>query len=275
MILKWFYVVISLSVIMTFCVLTLLCPTHVRTIILRSREISMNVVNTSFVAGRVRYALPAVAEPLDRPLRIVYWSNRDIWEFGTVRHTRTCRGKYQCEFILDRSQYFRGDVILVDVHRLRFFGGLPRFRFPHQKWAFFMIESPRRMFTKLKPYEAAMFNFSITYKTTSDLPHPYGKCRRLLPGEPRPPVKDRAFNKTNVAAWFISNCADKDSGRIRYSQELQRYVSLHIYGRCGTFSCTKTEGNYCYEEVSATTTLYVVYLPCLSRSLSGPLGRHR
>ena len=255
MLLKWFYVVLSVSVITTICVLTLLCPAHVRTIIVRTREISLDMVNISLAVHLPRNALAAVPEETARPLRIVYWSNRDIWNFGTVRHTRTCHGKYQCEHILDRSQYFRGDVILVDVHRLRFFGGLPRFRFPHQKWGFFMIESPLRMFTKLKPYEAQLFNFSITYKSTSDLPHPYGKCRRLQPGDPRPPIRNRAFNKTDIAAWFISNCADKDSGRIRYSQELQRYVPVHIYGRCGTYSCTKTEGNYCYEEVRSFAQL--------------------
>ena len=70
--------------------------------------------------------------------------------------------------------YYTADVVLVDVHRLRFIGGLPKLKFPHQKWAFFMIESSMRMFSAIEKEDNLIYNFTVSYKSSSNLQYPYG-----------------------------------------------------------------------------------------------------
>lgn len=43
-------------------------------------------------------------------------------------------------------------------------------------------------------------------------------------------------SKTKKVAWFVSNC-DTSSGRENYAKELQKYMDVDVYGKCGTLKC--------------------------------------
>ena len=44
-------------------------------------------------------------------------------------------------------------------------------------------------------------------------------------------------NKTKTVAWIVSNC-DSKSGREAYVTELEKYINVDIYGKCGPLNCS-------------------------------------
>jgi glycoprotein 3-alpha-L-fucosyltransferase len=50
-------------------------------------------------------------------------------------------------------------------------------------------------------------------------------------------------NKTKMVAAIISNCDDILNGRLDFIKELQKYVEVDVYGKCGNFSCPKSREN--------------------------------
>lgn len=40
-------------------------------------------------------------------------------------------------------------------------------------------------------------------------------------------------NKTKTAAWFVSNCNDSPSNRQELVKQLQKFIKVDIYGKCG------------------------------------------
>ncbi|CAH8625279.1 unnamed protein product [Schistosoma guineensis] len=52
------------------------------------------------------------------------------------------------------------------------------------------------------------------------------------------PSRNFAAGKSKKVAWFVSNCAAK-SPRLQYAEELSKYISVDIYGKCGTKVCSR------------------------------------
>lgn len=53
-----------------------------------------------------------------------------------------------------------------------------------------------------------------------------------------------AKGKTKMAAWFVSNCNSKSS-RNEFVRELQKYIDVDVYGKCGTMQCSTTIDGQC------------------------------
>ena len=75
------------------------------------------------------------------------------------------------------------------------------------------------------------FNFTTTYRRDADIFDPYGKLKFVH--RPNLNVKDIAYSKTKTAVWVVSNCRDSTSKRMKYVQEMQKYIDVDIYGGCG------------------------------------------
>ncbi|XP_049878534.1 alpha-(1,3)-fucosyltransferase C-like [Pectinophora gossypiella] len=62
-------------------------------------------------------------------------------------------------------------------------------------------------------------------------------------------VEKRLCNKTKAAAWFVSNCKDKNSRQAFVSElnvHLKTYeLSVDTYGKCGSLKCPKTQWQVC------------------------------
>ncbi|CAG2063831.1 unnamed protein product, partial [Timema podura] len=90
-----------------------------------------------------------------------------------------------------------------------------------------------------------VFNWSMSYRSDSDVPVPYGRALLLTGVEKvqmamREVNKDYHRNNTKMAAILISNCGG-NNGRVKYLDELKRHLEVDVYGHCGNLPC---EGHY-------------------------------
>lgn len=95
------------------------------------------------------------------------------------------------------------------------------------------------------------FNLTMTYSAKSDFQLAYGRIWRRnsnipqLQGGGNTLNKNYAEGKSKLVAWFASNC-NSLSGRERYVQQLQKYINVDIYGRCGSLSCQNDVNHTCH-----------------------------
>ena len=108
----------------------------------------------------------------------------------------------------------------------------PTNRPENQRWIFFLYDSPISSphFQKYKNF----FNFTSTYRIDSDFPHFYETSSEMEWNLNKNFNSSRDFysDKSHFAAAIISNCKDS-SKRIEYIKNMQNYVSVDIYGKCG------------------------------------------
>lgn len=89
--------------------------------------------------------------------------------------------------------------------------------------------------TKLTDFNG-VFNWSMTYRMDSDIPVPYGRTvalTRPVVGGERPWETKR---RDVLVAIMGSNC-HSNNGRWEYVKELQKHITVDVYGRCGTVKC--------------------------------------
>ena len=106
-------------------------------------------------------------------------------------------------------------------------------RDPDQIWISYGLESPfnHHFPDYASPHWRYTFNWSMTYRTDSDVQQPYGVLeRRVTPIE-----KDYSQifdDKPKFAVWIVSHCSTHSKREV-YVQEMQKYVTVDIYGMCG------------------------------------------
>lgn len=157
---------------------------------------------------------------------------RDPFEFCSVRN---------CRLSVDDFRVNASDAVLFHLHQTKGPKSLPKYH-PHgQVWIFFTDESPLHTFLLTRKYTMrdynGLFNWSMTYRSDSDVTVPYGRTIRLSPEEEEMyEAKDFAKLKTEGVAILGSNCGGQNH-RWDYVHELQRHLAVDIYGGCGTRSC--------------------------------------
>jgi glycoprotein 3-alpha-L-fucosyltransferase len=58
-----------------------------------------------------------------------------------------------------------------------------------------------------------------------------------------------------MAAWFVSNCGAKNQ-RWELVEELQKYITVEIYGACGSLTCLRMEEKKCFQMLSNDYKFY-------------------
>ena len=106
-------------------------------------------------------------------------------------------------------------------------------RDPGQVWISYGLESPfnHHFSDYASPQWRNTLNWTMTYRTDSDVPQPYGFLEtRLTPIE-----KNYTLiysGKSKFAVWIVSHCITH-SRREEYVKEMQKYATVDIYGMCG------------------------------------------
>jgi hypothetical protein len=59
-------------------------------------------------------------------------------------------------------------------------------------------------------------------------------------------------------AWFVSNCHERNN-RQKYAKELQKYIPVDIYGKCGTKKCPRSTKTECYEMLNRDYKFYLAF----------------
>ncbi|KAK8737839.1 hypothetical protein OTU49_004267, partial [Cherax quadricarinatus] len=189
-----------------------------------------------------------------------------------------------CVFLYNSSHPEDADAVIFhhgDFRRDK----VPNIRRPQQWYIWLNLESPSsedfsdsEEFKKRWSARDNFFNWSYTYHRDSDLLLLYGGLRSIRgEGEgPRPGLLDTAgatyeeylealgrdsllddtshdwhtfLSRPKLVAWMVSHCSTF-SGREFYVKELQKYISVDVYGLCGDFRCGKSHKDQeCYANV--------------------------
>lgn len=70
---------------------------------------------------------------------------------------------------------------------------------------------------------------------------------------------DYAKTKSGKAkvAWFVSNCGAKNN-RLEYAEELSKYITVDIYGGCGSKQCGRHQTN-CIDMLKTDYKFYLAF----------------
>ncbi|XP_042900211.1 glycoprotein 3-alpha-L-fucosyltransferase A [Parasteatoda tepidariorum] len=158
--------------------------------------------------------------------------SKDPFEFCSVSN---------CVLSTNDSIVNNSDAVLFHLHQTKGPHTLPSEHPDHQIWIFFTDESPLHTFYASRKYSMkdynGLFNWSMTYRSDSDIPVPYGRTVPLSDTEKEQfKPKNHAAVKSRGIAILGSNCGGQNH-RWDYVHELQNYISVDIYGGCGTHKC--------------------------------------
>ena len=171
-----------------------------------------------------------------------------------------CPKPKNCLLTYDRSWLSKADITIfhgrdVEMEKNSYYSPrvLKEMRkaVPKDKpWVYLSHENPQKDLSYYQPYDG-LFNMTATFDRRSDIFVAYGTY--LKHDEPKGNTRNYAKEKTSLVAWAVSNC-----GLMRedYALELEKYVSLTVYGRCrkhfkkqrncahNSYACRKELSNY-------------------------------
>ncbi|XP_067648866.1 glycoprotein 3-alpha-L-fucosyltransferase A-like [Haliotis asinina] len=184
-----------------------------------------------------------MASSSPKRLKDVVWFNAPAW-IQRQKGSELFGGcKYKmCTLSYDHRDLAKADVVLVDGFNLH--KGAPPPRSPTQMFALFSFEPPT--YLKIPSEWKDAFNWTITYRPDSDVWRPYGIVRKRPSGLKGKNYDKLVKEKTNSVAWFVSRCVSH-SQREKYVQELERYIDIDVFGKCGDTKC----GRDCYEKLKS------------------------
>lgn len=59
-------------------------------------------------------------------------------------------------------------------------------------------------------------------------------------------------------AWFVSNCSARNN-RLQFAHELGKYIQVDIYGACGTYKCSRTTADKCFDILDRDYKFYLAF----------------
>ena len=71
-------------------------------------------------------------------------------------------------------------------------------------------------------------------------------------------TRNYAAGKTKGIAWFVSHCKTR-SQREQYVAKLQTYISVDIYGACGTQICARSTPDVCENLLRKDYKFYLAF----------------
>lgn len=181
--------------------------------------------------------LPRDAQSPPPPVKVLLW-----WEpfqnRAVSRPPPDCEARFSirgCDLLGDRARFQEADAVLL--HHRDLVRAPPELCPPpwplrprDQLWVWVNLESPSHT-----PHMSRLarfgLNWTLTYRSDSDVFVPYGRLRPRLrawdvPVGPAPPLG----SKRALVAWVVSNW-DERQARVRYYHRLRRHVAVDVFGR--------------------------------------------
>lgn len=173
-----------------------------------------------------------------------------------------------CFFTDDIDYFNQSDVVIFFATQLY---SVPTYRFPHQHFVFFELESPLNhrsptLFSHQTRYN--FFNRTMTYRRDSDIviQELHGKIVQRKDSSNRNVQMnqciqrsgfERRKRKSKLVAWFASNC-HTPIRREDYIAQLNKFIQVDVYGKCGNLSCTYGNAS-CYEILRKDYKFYLAF----------------
>lgn len=211
------------------------------------RNLSADELASLSVLGRRMYLGERVGTPKARNFTILVWKTgrsverRLLKQYGKDKKDpfADCSVR-NCEVTYEDAAASTADAILVHLHRTKGPQDFPNRTKASQRWIWMTDESPYHTFMVAKDKDLShyngYFNWSMSYRMDSDIPVPYGRTIRLAEGEEPKDSVDYFSTKSKTVAIMGSNCGGWNN-RWKYVKELQKYMKVDAYGKCGTLKC--------------------------------------
>lgn len=177
------------------------------------------------------------------------WYAKQPYFSGNVDLQRINCTYSNCKLSDDKNLLRKSDVVLFAYRDM--YNNVP-IKKDGQIWVIVNIESPAHD-SDLSSVWDNKFDWSMTYRQDSEVLLSYKTFRREVPLEKDYHAIYR--NKTGFAAWAVSNC-HSTSRRDEFVRQLQKYIKIDIYGRCGHFSCPGSMPE-CHERLSQKYKFYL------------------
>lgn len=176
----------------------------------------------------------------DEPKIILFWTkyyNSSDFHFGLGAHpfaNADCSCS-NCKLTNDRKLLKHSSAIIfhsgdIDVN------DMPPIRYAHQKWIFYNF-SPVSQYKPLPAILSNKFNWTMTYRTASDIVHrfPFGRLVKYANSHQQHQlISDQP--KKKLIAWMATNCHTSVQ-REHFVRELSKHIQVDIYGQCGPLHC--------------------------------------
>ncbi|XP_021953092.2 alpha-(1,3)-fucosyltransferase C [Folsomia candida] len=155
--------------------------------------------------------------------------------------------------------YFRSSIPFIR-------NDMPKNRHEDQVWVYLNRESPVYIEEDLTPY-ANLFNWTMTYRTDSDVVYPYGvivdedatqdRMSRQLINSDYSNWIEFTRKKTKLAAWVVTHC-ETDGKRENLVEELRQFLDIDIFGGCGNYTCPR-ETDMCFKLIEENYKFYLSF----------------
>ncbi|XP_024935501.1 galactoside 3(4)-L-fucosyltransferase-like isoform X2 [Cephus cinctus] len=166
-----------------------------------------------------------------------------VWQYGSYLERRHLRRyspwldcSVECQLSYNSRDLKKADAVLFHLHRMKNRQQMPRRMHLLQRWVFLTDESPLHTFLygnqELTDYNG-LFNWSMSYRSDSDVPVPYGRTIDRQVDVDLTEFYDMFKKKNNLVAIMGSNCGGSN-GRWNYVKHLKNLLGDHldIYGHC-------------------------------------------
>lgn len=233
--------------------------------------------------------------PLEKKF-ILLWTDPNTFPFIYFRYGNTIFKERNCKFqncyvTSNRTDfglhYSEFEVIAFNGPQLGDVVGkddLPKVRSVRQKYVYANIEAAI-YYPMCGSRWDNFFNWTWTYKLNSDAIWGYILIRNasdhiigpsanidwIKEKDMQPignDIKSKLIQKTQAAAWFVSNCRTM-SEREKYVIAVENYfksfnLKLDVYGECGEFQCPKNMMNQCLAKLQSKYYFYFAFENALS-----------
>ncbi|KAK4871924.1 hypothetical protein RN001_016048 [Aquatica leii] len=142
---------------------------------------------------------------------------------------------------------FHGNIYDKNVHKV------PTVRSQSQVYIYVNGESPINTPSTIKQFNS-FYNWTMTYRSDSNIQFPYDNFVQKDTNYVLPLI-DLVLNKTSIMAWFVSNC-HTSSKREVLIKNIQKYMPVDVFGRCGSKKCDESNRDKCYDMLQKEYKFY-------------------
>jgi len=224
-----------------------------------------NIINPVYVNMEVRsektemsdgkHVLGTRSIPSGNHTFTILWHNSPSYFLKKANISlKRCRFN-NCCITTDLEQTSHADVVIFRHNYLPVTP--PVKRDPNQIWVLFSMESPfyiRRSYQKKEWHNR--FNWTITYGKDSDIQMTYASIVKEVKYIKKN-YSEIFERKTKYVAWIVSHCS-AISDRDEYVRELQKYIPVDIYGKCGNYTCSRN-GTICMDGINNNYKFYLSF----------------
>ncbi|XP_064601367.1 glycoprotein 3-alpha-L-fucosyltransferase A-like [Liolophura sinensis] len=157
----------------------------------------------------------------------------------------------RCIIVKDPDRFDTADVVIFEQNAI----APEQIKPAHQIWLMYLLEPPP--FTGIKSFKN-LINWTATYRSDSTIVTPYEKFVPFATPVKKIQKKNYAAGKTKKVAWFVSNCFSENN-RFGVATELAKYITVDIFGDCGSKSCPRSKEADCFQMLSRDYKFYLAF----------------